>query len=633
MIDIKDFPLLKYSCYPEGNPKPISGMIGLDTEAYTSGEPFLCMLSTGEEVPLSDPWKWFFREVPAGKLSKKELKSLAESSGYLNRHYCTYNLKYDSGAVLYRLPDELKYRLWKYGSVSVKESGKSFLIEYIPHKLLAFYHQKFFIKIWDIAQYFKMSLAEASETYLHEKGKLDIGTKEFSVSYVDKNLAEIRNYCLKDAQTCAKLGNYLISKLKEFGIKTVSLYSAASLSYEYFSSRCSIVTIKRLWDYYRDVVRYAIEAYKGGKFECTARGFFREAWQYDIVSAYPFEIQNLLNITCVRVVDSKDYIPEADYAFLRVRICNENPAVYIPCAVKNSSGVDIYPVGKFYTTITKQEYDYLKELNIDVKILSGFWLIAAIKTYPYRAIIKKLFAIKALYKGKDAFLYEVSKKMMNSFYGKTLQMIPEIILDTDNVDRKGVPTGAEKTIYRAGRAFNPIYGAIITANTRIKITRIQNILKNRCLAVHTDSALTLEKLPPAMVSGEIGGFELQTSGVGVLVACGQYQIVSGGKDKPKSAYKGFKPFADEDWLSMLEKHGKKKSFEQDVLHVEGWFEAVSKGHYDRINVFQREKKIIDLNADTKRIWTEETNAKKLLSGIEQSFPQTVIDHRKPDSWL
>lgn len=615
MIDAKDIDKIKYSCYPEGSPKEIGGLIGIDTEAFDTGEPFLCMLSNGEEVDLKEIPQVFFNGVP-DKVSKKEAEKLVKKSRFLNRHYCTYNLKYDSGALLYWLSKDEKFTLWKYGHAVLLRDKKKFLVEYIPHKYLGFFHRKFFVKVWDVAQYFKMSLDEACLTYIHKKGKIDIETKSFSKEYVSHHLQKIKNYCLKDAQSCAEIGNYLIQKLKEFGIRTTALYSAASLSYEFFSSRCSIITVKRLWDYYKELVSYAIEAYKGGKFECTARGYFPHGYQYDIVSAYPYEIRNLYNIERARVVYGKEYVDEAIYAFLRVKIDNGDTFIHVPCAVKNGQGVDVYPVGCYYTTITKQEYDYLKDCGINVKILSGYWLCIGVRSFSYRRVIDELFEIKKLYKGKDAFLYEVSKKMMNSFYGKSLQLIQEIVSCT----------GGEKTIYRAGRAFNPVYGSIITANTRIKVTKIQNLLKEHCFAVHTDSVLTDRELPEAFCSGALGEFELQNEGEGVIVACGQYQI------QTKGAYKGFKPFEDENWLRMLKHDENRSVFTHETLHVEGWYEAVAKGHYDRINLFQKDRKKIDLNADTKRLWLRKVRAKDLLKGIEQSAPQVVIDKQKPEGW-
>jgi hypothetical protein len=619
VIDIKDFDLLRYACYPDGKPKPIEDMVGIDTEAYSNGEPFLCMLSDSREIDLRTVPQCFFTEVPEGVIKKPDYKRIAKASSWLNKHYCTYNLKYDSGALLYFFDRNDLKRLWKYGYVTVTVGNQKILVEYIPHKMLSFHCKKFFIKIWDVAQYFKMSLENASFTYLKKKGKIDIETKSFSKEFVKENLKRIREYCIKDAETCAELGNYFVGKLKQFGIKTTALYSPASLSYEYFTSRTSIITIKRFWDFYRDVIVFAIESYKGGKFECTARGKFDHAWQYDIVSAYPYQIRNLISFDKALVYHQKEYIKDAEYAFLRVRIRNRNPLLYTPSPIKNKGRVDIYPMGDYYSAITKQEYDYLKEIGFDVEIIDGWWLSIPIYFYPYRRVIDELFKLKSQFKGKDESLYSIAKLMMNSWYGKNLQLVNEYVIDKK--------TSQEIMVYRAGRAFNPIYGSIITANTRIQITRAQNLLKTDCLAVHTDSVLSLRPLPPEMTTGKLGELELQKEGGGVIVACGQYQI-----GEKKGAYKGFKPYADENWMSMLEAHRNKSIFEHKHIHAEGWYEAMAKGHMESVNLFQEESKKIDLNADSKRLWTKEVKAKDLLEGIEQSLPQSVMHTAQPKEW-
>ena len=645
MIEPKDFPHLRYFCFPQGNPKSLENIIGLDTEAYEDGKPFLCMLSTGREIDLHTFPQDFFSEVPEGIILKTEYKKIAEKSLYLNKHYGTYNLKYDSGACLYFMDRKNLMELWKYGHTIMELAGgvslsspdltrgevKRYAFDYIPHKYLCIQHKGFYIKIWDIAQYFKMSLDSACKVYLGRAVKLEMETKTFSVEYVKKHFEKIKKYCLVDSQACAELGNYLISKLKEFGIKTTSLYSAASLSYEYFSSRCHIVVIKRFWKYYKELINYSLEAYRGGKFECTGRGVFNNAWQYDIVSAYPFQISRLLDFEKARVVFSSEYIGEADYGFLRVMVCNDGQ--HIPVAVKNKSGVDIYPQGKFFATITKQEYDYCMSIGVDCRIISGYWLVCKNKVTPYKDCIDELFSIKAKYKGKDDFLYEISKKMMNSFYGKTLQIIKEIVIDTDTMtgSKNGVPVFGEKNIYKAGRSFNPVHGAIVTAETRIQITKIQNLLKTDCLAVHTDSALCLRELPPELTTGKLGELELQKRGGGVLIACGQYQINT-PEGKSKGAYKGFKPDYDDNWLDMLSRNKERSTIEQKVLMVEGWYECCAKKHFDSINLFQESKKIIDLNADTKRLWARKVKAKNLLQGIEQSTPIVTVNLKKPLNW-
>jgi hypothetical protein len=314
-----------------------------------------------------------------------------------------------------------------------------------------------------------------------------------------------------------------------------------------------------------------------------------------------------VDISLADVKESPKYQKKAIYGFLRVKVCNKE-GVYLPCGIMRNK-VRVYPAGEFYTTITKGEYDFLREYGVKCYILNAVWLFVAKKKYPYRKTVDCLFELKKKYKNRDAMLYEVSKRMLNSFYGKTVQVIENW-----------------KGEFVAGIGFNPMYGSIITAGARIKMARIQNMLKNNCLAVHTDSVITLCPLEEKYVTGRIGEFDLVCSGPGILVACGQYEIAD------QAAYKGFEPIGAETWKKILKKCFNSSIIKYPVLKVESWIEAMSKGHYDRVNLFTNETKKIDLNADTKRCWMKNIAGKDLLYNLENSLPLLIIENKPPKSW-
>jgi len=633
--------------YPKlaGRGKQISRMLGIDSEALTTGEPFMFCMSDGTTFTLADLPRVFFRPR------------------YLDKHIAVYNLKYDSGAILYRLPDGCKVELWektvtywalrerhrdlslppplmeldeKGGPIGEEAADRRtcgrrsplIKVEYIPHKALILTHGKHKVYFWDVSQYYASSLDVAAKNYLKRR-KLDIETKFFTPAYVKAHWRKIRRYCIQDAALCADLGTYFVKKVKEFGIRATALYSSASLSFRYFSDRVRIVTAWRFWKNYKPILRAGIDAYEGGKFEVTARGTF-DGVEYDIVSAYPYEIANLRDVSLSKVVRSRRYVDEAVYAFLRCHIRNPR-GVPVPCGVMIDK-VRVYPAGRWFATITKAEYDYLtKEAGLDVDILDGYWLICRTEHYPYRDTIMELFALKARYKGKDAMLYEVSKRMLNSFYGKTVQMI-----------------GNWRGEIVAGCGWMPLYGAIITANTRLAVTRIQAAMGRDCVAVHTDSVILRHDLEAASVTGKLGGFDFVERGQCTVIACGQYAIGD------KAAYKGFEPLHGEawervrhdnrdrspawyppevdDWRAVLSRNGDRSRFPYPVRTVESWVEAIAKGHFTTVNLFSDREKEIDLNGDTKRIWMRVVCGADLLEGIEYSLSRPYIEHKPPAHW-
>jgi hypothetical protein len=584
MIDSREWESIIYKGLNRDHDSPdIDSFIGLDSEAYESGEPFLFCFSDRKHFDLS--------EIIPALLSR-----------YNQRHITVYNLKYDSGAIIYSLPDDKKYELWE--KTETEHEGIKYT--YIPHKHLKLTQgKKIWVKIWDIAQFYKMSLDAASKKYLN-RSKGEIETKSFSPGYVKKHLPEIIKYCVLDAVLCAELSNFFLAKIKEFGIRATALYSCATLSFTYFRDRTNIIDVWRFWQNYPAMLQTALDAYQGGKFEVTARGK-AYCYEYDIASAYPYEIANLVDISCCRVERDLNYRGDAVYGFMRVRI-NNSRGLPMPCGIPGSDKITIiYPAGVFHTTITKNEFDYLIENNVDTQIIDAWWLFVKTKKYPYRGVVDTLFDLKSSYKGRDEMLYNLTKIMLNSFYGKLCQVIP---------DWQGNQN--------AGIGWNPIHAAVITANTRLKVTREQLRHGENCLAVHTDSVI----LKSEMQTGQkaIGEFELQHEGETILMACGQYEIGD------KGAYRGFKPSLGDSWRSMLEANRNCSVIKYPIVRVESWVEAIAKGHYKSINVFNRIMKKIDLNADVKRIWMKgKIRAADLLDSLEYSIPY-IVNEKLPEWW-
>jgi len=587
MISSLDFPKLTY-VNPEKSlidkRPPLSRIVGLDSETYTDGTPFMFCTSLNDVIKPPDLFDTLF------------------SPKYVNSNFVLYNMKFDSGSIVRFLPHDVLQSLWGTG----KAVHESFRLSYIPHKMLRITRLKEKVTFWDIAQFFKMSLNTASKTYLN-KEKIDIPTKSFTRRYVKRFWKYIAKYCVRDATLTAELAEYFIAKLRTFNIRPTAIYSCASISFKYFSDHSKIVTSWRYWNEAREVLAFAVDSYEGGKFEVTSRGLF-QGTEYDISSAYPYEIANLVDISAATYKRTAEYQPKAVYGFLRCFI--ENPeGKNVPCGVM-VDGVRIYPAGRYFLTITKAEYDYLVSINVKTTIIDGVWLFVKRKRYPYRKIVADLFKIKSEYKNKDLMVYNTTKICLNSFYGKCVQAIP---LHTGRI--------------AVGAGWNPIYGSVITANTRIKVTQIQNMLGNDCLAVHTDSVMVTKPLPESIPQNGLGKFEHVITGKGILVACGMYQL------SDDCAFKGFKPNKKDSWETILSRNLTKKRLKYKVLHVESWIEAMAKNHETScINVFEKNKKLIDLNCDTKRVWMKKVTGRDLLNKLEHSLPKIRVESSPPKYW-
>ena len=200
--------------------------------------------------------------------------------------------------------------------------------------------------------------------------------------------------------------------------------------------------------------------------------------------------------------------------------------------------------------------------------------LASCKQYPYRKEIDRLVKLKSEYKLRGLDLdYHTVKIIMNSFYGKFVQLIEK------------------EDYYEAGSCWNPIYGTVITANTRIRMSAAQKKFSSVC-AVHTDSVLSTAVLP-IQHNNNLGDFIQKTEGNGVILGSGIYQI----GDKTK--FRGMNG-----QLKLMEiLSGCGKELKLSYKHAYTWREVAHRGWYnEKINLFENIPKQINVNFDQKRLW-------------------------------
>ena len=526
-------------------------VIGLDTEAYDTGECFMIATSLGNVFTPDD--------FPTYLFSRK----------YRSKNFVCYNLKYDSGALLQHLPKTALQTL----QAKDKVIHQGFTYKVIANKCLIVSKGKNSIHLYDMLNFYKMSLNKASKTFL-DKEKLDMDTNIFTREYVRRFWPKIARYCINDAVLVQELAQNLITIFEKFGVKPKKLYSVAYVSFQYFTAKCSHIHVKRYWKDHRHVLDYALRSYNGGKFEVTKKGS-DYLYEYDIISAYPHEISNLIDIRTVKIVQSKTYRKDASYGFLKCKI--KIPfKVSSPIALKKGM-LNIFPIGEFEKVITKTEYDYLIKYGCDITILKAYWLCTDFPTYPYRYEIQNLVKLKTKFKKAGKKLeHHTIKKFLNSFYGKFIQLID-----------KG-------KYFKAGASFNPIYGSIITANCRTRISELQTLYPD-IIAVHTDSIISTKPID-FDTTGQLGDMIHEIEGNGLVLGSGIYQV--GNKTK----LRGFQ--SKTPLLDLMPKKGKHWNITKVRPYT--WREIAFRNmDLDRINRFEPIVKHIDLNFDKKRVWLDD----------------------------
>ena len=554
-------------------------ILGLDTEALTTGEPFMFAISDGGIYPMVQLLDVLFRKE------------------YRGTRFLLWNIHYDEGALLYHVPIAELEELRATGSTY----HEGYTYHSIPNKELRITKGKHAVTFYDICQFYEsMTLDNAANTYLGE-GKLDVGSKRFTRKDVTQRWAELGEYCLRDAVLTARLADYFVDVLiKEIEIYPQKLYSCGYVAGIHFSRVCDVIDINRFWQYHRELVSYAWNAYAGGKFEVYQRGY-GYFYQYDINSAYPSEIRNLQDIREAEVIHSPKYQKRATYGFLKCKLLINID--FSPIAIKNRN-LNYYPMGYFEKTITKAEYDYLIERGDEATIIDGWWLVCP-KVYPYRAEVDRIYALKAKLKAKggdDKMRYNLTKKLLNSFYGKFIQVTP-----------KHRDDGTIR--YEAGYLFNPMYAAIITANTRIKVCRLCETHPETMVAVHTDSVVTTMALHTngLRLNDSIGEWGLQREGDGVIIGSGMYQVGD------TVHYRGFKKIIS--LIDIVNTKPHKINIDVPQELVLSWrIVAFRNEDKEWVNRWTDSIKKLNLHFDNKREWAAPWNWQ---GGLVGSLPKWV----------
>lgn len=494
-----------------------------------------------------------------------------------------YNIRYDFQAIIKHLPLICQRILQLEGRVEYK----GYFIRYLPKKMFSITKRKHCVKFFDIAQYFRMSLFKCVVQYglededfkewNHAEHNLD---KEHMIKEFKKDKKLIEFYAIKDCQYCAKLGRMFYDKLKESGFYPENFYSGGSLAQDYFLQKCYVPRVLyKSKDGIKSTVpiqalEYAQHSYKGGRFEVLERGYQKECYKYDLSSAYPYQIAQLIDINKGVWKHTKRFERIATYGFYKIKVvCDYNN---ISPYMKYEHNVAIFPVGAFIDYVTQEELRlYLSHKNSIIEILDGWVYYPSFKIYPFKKEIEDLYNKKAFYKDKDKALSFVYKLLMNAFYGKFAQAVKN----------------------KTGKLWNPIYASVITANTRLQLYKTVEGVEDQIIAFHTDSIMS--KIP-LTYNKEVflGSWVFEGQGELIILQSGVYSF----RDKSGKITLGSRGFKRKNLFDEL----KTKERLVDASYVRplnlGEVLVQKQWTMENLNLFQSVMKNLNINQDLKRVW-------------------------------
>ena len=521
-----------------------------------------------------------------------------------------YNIDFDFMAIIKKLP---KKNIKELAKLEITEY-KKYIIKWIPKKKFSIRIGKTYYHYFDLYQFYVMKLDNASKKYLN-KSKNEIEISKLTHKDILNNKENIIKYCFHDCILVKELAELLQDEFSKLNIDFNNPMSIAFISSNYARQICDIPKCSQL-----DMTKWFYDCYYGGRFEIMKKGSFDKAYFYDIVSAYPYQIRNLLDLRfgywhdfILNEIQEKD-LKNYDIGVLEIELEFNKNYIY-PLPIRANTGLITFPFINGKRKILLCEFLFMKKHNLlkKYKILNGYLFSAIRKIYPFRNFVDTLYN-KKKNQSKEDIRYMIYKIMLNSLYGKFIQLTEiKEKCNCKNYDCIYEPFDYGNETYHkkiiSGQLFNPIYASLITAKTRLQI--IEPIIKEKeyknLIGFHTDSIITLKEIKDKYLGNELGQLNYECFGQLTIIGTGIYSLnfVNGKKDF-FTKLRGFKRKANillYDLLINLENDlipfERERSCKLKSCVVSDSIEDIC-----RFLIFYKE---ININCDKKRHWKRQFN--------------------------
>ena len=584
--------------------------------------------------------------------------------GRVAKEFFFWNLKFDAQAILRLLDEDVVLDLiasrteeGEIGSNEVtinaetmtylpKAPGKMITLRYLEGKSLEFRPRNWKVNKaklgpvywWDISQYYnKMRLTKAAEIYLDDRkiercfdGTILDASRFDEEEYRDYYREDIDKYAVHDAVLAGRLARRKRDEFHAAGVRFIKPYSLANTAQRACLDTCTVPTV----NLYRrpknqDILRMALSAYQGGHFETRGSGFFPGVTLTDLVSAYPYIMYHLGNID-LRDSDHTDswilgsagptiesWLEESDplsMGFVEAMFLFEPGLPFYPLSKMSGTGTIVNPrlVRGFFTA--EEVKEALKWPLIDVAFGRWAYFSDISRNRPFQPFIERFYEMK-MESPKDSAEYAVSKVMLNSLYGKTIQAV------------KG----------KAGKMWNPIYASTITGATRARLAQLIRLNGFSALSIATDGIIfpqgELLNVPnrPLPAPYNLGQWEIEQEGDLTLLMSGVYSIES--QDYTKTTFRGSASYFLRNHLSeglrgFCREHSDQERVSTMIRRPYSAGEARMKGDMSLMNVFApRSYTIRPCGDTTKRLWTRDSSPQTfgdLLGSWWTSIPHEMI---------
>lgn len=388
------------------------------------------------------------------------------------RHtYVIYGGSYDFNMMLSKMPLEAIDRLLDTGQVY----WSNYRIRWIERKFLNVKRGKRSVTVYDVLANFQTSFVKACSAWqVGTPTELDLvaAMKEQRGDFNNVDDAAIDAYCYLECDLLRQLCRKLFDAIIETPYRPNAVYGPGALAAAAFRHHG---VKRRMNDLPPEVEELTHYAYFGGRFDCSAFGWFQDAIQYDIKSAYPDQIRYLpclAHATWRHDTPGLDGLYPEHFGMYHVEWNVGEDAVWPPFPHRDASGNVFYPYKGAGWYHGEEIRAAIEMYGADrIRVIEGWAVVPGCEHKPFD-FVDNLFEIRKRLPYEQGIVF---KLILNSLYGKLAQQVG---------GKDGKPPTFQ-CFYWAGA---------ITSGTRAKILRALVQSPREILGIATDGIVSLREL-------------------------------------------------------------------------------------------------------------------------------------------
>lgn len=482
-----------------------------------------------------------------------------------------------------------------------KEQGKTlnetedlsippYKLKYVQGKFFSIKKGGFFASISDISQYCNTKL-EDDET---------------------KDICEAR------AIEAAKIGTQIIEGLNSLGLYPTTITSPVRA---FEKEKLEKLNLPTLDDMPQEVTELADECCDASWLEGYRIGHWDNVFDYDIISAYPYQTSKLVDIRYGHWEETDKFDTHAIYGYFLCKVqiyptSKISPIMYVLKNSNNDYNRNFTPTGTWYRVLTKKQIEFIYYWNLGkVEIIYGIVYLSNADRYiyPLKDTMEWLYIEKENnIKAGNGQRKESIKRIMSGIYGKFREVR----------NSRNPETGKYEKIY--GPFANLVYAAEIETNTKLEVADF--ILRNKLSPIHiaVDGNTSKENVKADALRNEFGGWRLNNWNSCISISTGVIAIKGKFDENPEEK----KDFSLEyDWLleqirtnpdSRIYVMKKKSPISLAIATKDDG------KRWDELGQLQNITRSINVGYEEKRIYKEmPKSGKEVLSCDLESYPLNV----------